>query len=168
MYTCQFSKKKFFMKKLHCRCLTRFQIRLSLWQVLVGKVNGWKKNQKVINFNSETSRKSFVILFRGVFRTQSNIYDRAFLGKELTIKSYWLFSKKSSIADVRQGSKYASSVNHRMAYFIKRTFRKSIPLEKQTLCQNLLYWSKSPSRQIRGSWFQIWQYFSLKLLPKDF
>ena len=38
--------------------------------------------------------------------------------------------KKSSIVDFRLGSKYASSVNHQMAYFINQTFRKSGPLEK--------------------------------------
>ena len=34
------------------------------------------------------------------------------------------------MVDVRIGSKYASSVNDQMAYFMKRTFRKSGPLEK--------------------------------------
>ena len=34
------------------------------------------------------------------------------------------------MVDVRMGSKYASSVNDQMAYFMKWTFRKSGPLEK--------------------------------------
>ena len=46
------------------------------------------------------------------------------------VNGYKLFSKKSSIVDFRLGSKYASSVNHQMAYFINRIFRKSGPLEK--------------------------------------
>ena len=40
-----------------------------------------------------------------------------------------MFEKKS-IVEFRLGSKYASSVNHQMAYFIKWNFRKSGPLEK--------------------------------------
>ena len=47
-------------------------------QVLVAKVNCWKKIQKAINFNLETSGKKNVIVFIGVLRTQSNIYDGAF------------------------------------------------------------------------------------------
>ena len=38
-----------------------------------------KKNVKIINFTLETSGKRNVIVFRGIFRTQSNIYDRTFL-----------------------------------------------------------------------------------------
>ena len=40
-----------------------------------------KKIEKVIDFNLETPGKKIVIVFRSVFRTQSNIYDGAFLGK---------------------------------------------------------------------------------------
>ena len=40
----------------------------------------------------------------GVFRTQSNICDKAILRKY----SRWLFSQKHSIAYVWQGSKYPS------------------------------------------------------------
>ena len=58
------------MKKPHCRCSTGFYIRLSLSQVLVGKVNRWKKFQ-VINLNLETTRTKFVNVFRGVVKTQS-------------------------------------------------------------------------------------------------
>ena len=54
-----------------------------------------------------------------------------------------------------------------MAYFVKWTFGKSGPLEKVdtgpfkewTLCQNSRFWSKTSLWQIRGCWFQIWQYF---------
>ena len=46
-----------------------------------------KKNLKIINFNLETPGKKFVIVIRGVFKTQSNIYNGAFLGKQLTVKS---------------------------------------------------------------------------------
>ena len=58
------------MKKPYCRCSTGFYIRLSLSQVLVGKVNSWKKFQ-IINFNLETPRIKFVNVFRGVVKTQS-------------------------------------------------------------------------------------------------
>ena len=34
-----------------------------------------------------------------------NIYDKAFLHKQLTAKSCWLFSQESSIVDARMGSK---------------------------------------------------------------
>ena len=40
-----------------------------------------KKIQKVTNFNLQTSGKKFFIVFRGVFKSQSNIYDGAFFGK---------------------------------------------------------------------------------------
>ena len=49
---------------------------LGNWQVMVGK-----KIQKVNNFILETSGKKFVVVFRDVFRAQSNIYDVAFWGK---------------------------------------------------------------------------------------
>ena len=45
---------------------------------------------------------------KSVFKTQSNIYDGAFLQKYFTAKSRELFSQKISIVDVRLGSKYAS------------------------------------------------------------
>ena len=70
--TCVFLRilrKKIFAKKRNCRCSTGFEIHVSLWQVLVGKVKLWKKIQKVINFEVETSGKKIVIVFRGVFRT---------------------------------------------------------------------------------------------------
>ena len=65
------------------------------------------------------------------------------------VKSCQLFSKISSIEDVRLGSKYTSTVKHQMEYFIKRTFKKYRSLEKADaglykkciLCQNSLYWS---------------------------
>ena len=41
---------------------------------------------------------------RGVFKTQSNIYDEAFLRKWLTAEICQLFPQKSSVVDVRQGS----------------------------------------------------------------
>ena len=46
--------------------------------------------------------------FRGVFRTQSNIYDEAFLQKYRTAFKHQLFSQKSPITGVRMGSKYVS------------------------------------------------------------
>ena len=60
---------------------------------------GWKsyllkKNVKIINFPLETSRKRNVIVFRGIFRTQSNIYNKAF---EKIVNGYMLltiFGKK--------------------------------------------------------------------------
>ena len=56
-------------------------VLISPLRVLVGKISRWKKIQKVINFKVETSGKKVVIIFRGIFRTQSNIYDGAFVGK---------------------------------------------------------------------------------------
>ena len=44
----------------------------------------------------------------GVCRIQSNIYDEAFLQKQLTAKSRLLFPQKSSIVDGRVGSKYVT------------------------------------------------------------
>ena len=41
-----------------------------------------------MNFNLEASRKNNFIVFRGIFRTQSNIYDGAFLRKKLTGESF--------------------------------------------------------------------------------
>ena len=92
------------------------------------------------------------MVFSGIFtvlRTQSNIYDGGFMRKQLMVKSCQLFSKISSIEDVRLGSKYTSTVKHQMEYFIKRTFKKYRSLEKadpglykkRILCQNSLYWS---------------------------
>ena len=43
-----------------------------------------------------------------VFKTQSKIYDGAFLRKQLTAFSRWLYSQKSSILDIVLGSTYAS------------------------------------------------------------
>ena len=46
---------------------------------------------------------------RGVFITQTNICDRAFLRKQFTAFSCsFFFSQKESIIDVQIGSKYAS------------------------------------------------------------
>ena len=42
--------------------------------------------QKLIIFNLEKSGKKTVLIFRGVFRTQSNIYG-GFLGNKLMTKS---------------------------------------------------------------------------------
>ena len=67
-----------------------------------------------MNFNWETSRKKIVIIFRGVFRTQSNVYDGAFSGKLVTAERCQQFLQKTSVVDVRLGSKYASSVNHQI------------------------------------------------------
>ena len=47
-----------------------------------------------MTFNFETSGKKFAMVFTGVFKTQSNIYDGAFLGKQLKIVNY--FRKKTS------------------------------------------------------------------------
>ena len=48
---------------------------------------------------------------RGVFRTQSNNYNGAILQKQWTVFRRWMFSQKSSIIDVRLGSKSASEYN---------------------------------------------------------
>ena len=49
--------------------------------------------------------------YRDVFRTQTNINDRASLWKCLTAKSRLLFLRKSSILDGWPGSKYASEIS---------------------------------------------------------
>ena len=46
------------------------------------------------------------MIHRVVFRTQLDIYDTAFLQKQLTAKNCELFPQKSSIADVWLGSEY--------------------------------------------------------------
>ena len=55
-------------------------------------------NKKWVQFN----------ITRGVFITQTNICDRAFLRKQFTAFSCSFFSQKESIIDVQIGSKYAS------------------------------------------------------------
>ena len=53
IFSYEFCKK--ITKKLHCRCLIGFKICLTLWQVLVGKINGWKKKLK----------KSLTLIWKG-------------------------------------------------------------------------------------------------------
>ena len=43
-----------------------------------------------------------------IIRTLSNIYDGVSFWKQLTVINRYLFSQKSSIVNVRLGSKYAS------------------------------------------------------------
>ena len=57
-------------------------------------------------FHSQTSS----IIDGGVFRTQSNIYDGAFLRKYLTAKNCQLFPQTSSNLVVRLASKYVSAL----------------------------------------------------------
>ena len=52
-------------------------------EVIGRKSKSLKKIQKFINCNLEMSWKNFIV-FRYAFRIQSNIYDEAFLGKQLT------------------------------------------------------------------------------------
>ena len=47
----------------------------------------------------------FLNCIRGVFRTQSNIYNGALLQKKLAAKGRQLFLQKSSIVDIRLDSK---------------------------------------------------------------
>ena len=49
---------------------------------------------------------------RGVFRNQSNIYDRAFLRKYVTAFNRY-FREKNSIANVQLGSKYATEYDNK-------------------------------------------------------
>ena len=65
------------------------------------------------------------------------------------------------MVDVRLGSKYASSVNHQMSYFIKRTFRKSGPYAK--LCS---IGQKHLNNKSEVADFKYDNNFSLKLQPK--
>ena len=59
--------------------------------------------------------KSFwtVKVFRGVFKTLSNIYDEAFLRKYLIVKVVHCFRGNDSIIGVRKGPKYV---------FVRRSF----------------------------------------------
>ena len=59
---------------------------------MVGKVNDCKKFKKSLTLHG----RKFIIVFRGAFKIQSNIYDEPFLRKWLTAKSR---------------SKYDSSIN---------------------------------------------------------
>ena len=53
--------------------------------------------------------------YKGEFiRTQSNIYDEAFLRKQFTAKNRELFSQKSFIVDVRLHTKYRSPIYHEL------------------------------------------------------
>ena len=62
----------------------------------------------------ETSGKN-IIIFRSLFRTQSKIYDEAFFCENSwRVKMENCFSKKSSIVNVRMGSKYACGINHQI------------------------------------------------------
>ena len=62
------------------------------------------------NCNNIYSNLKFGQIYRGVFRTESNIFNEAFLQKKLTAKSQDLFLQKSFIVDVRLSSKYASDL----------------------------------------------------------
>ena len=64
---------------------------------MMEKYNCWKKIiiKKSLTLLWELQQK-IVIVFRGVFRTQSNIYDGAILKKYLKAKSLYLFPKKAS------------------------------------------------------------------------
>ena len=106
--------------------------------------------------------------------------------------SCYLFSKESSILDFKLGSKYSSSVNHQMIYFINRTFRKSGPRTYRktepypkihSIGQKHLYGKlegadikyennflnlKPKIIQGRHCWFQVWKFFVLhKTLLND-
>ena len=58
---------------------------------------------------------AWVKSWRIIFRTHSNVYDEAFLQKQITAFSRWIFSQRSSFVDVWLGSKYAS------VYWAQRT-----------------------------------------------
>ena len=47
---------------------------------------------------------------RGVFKTQSNIYDDAFLQKYLTAERHLIFLQKNTILDISLCSKYISEI----------------------------------------------------------
>ena len=59
-------------------------------------------------------------VIRGILKTQPNIYDGAFLRKQLTAK---VFSQKSSIADIRMGSKYTFGNVFESLFFLKQLER---------------------------------------------
>ena len=47
-------------------------------------------------------------MFRGIFRTKTNIYDEDFFAKIVNSLQPWTISTKNSLTDVWLGSKYAS------------------------------------------------------------
>ena len=73
-----------------------------------------KKHTRHLITLSQFRKLSEVGECRGVFRTQLNIYDEAFLQKQLTTKSRQVFSQKSSIVDVRLSSKYTFGMNKKL------------------------------------------------------
>ena len=55
-------------------------------------------------------------IFGGLYITQTNIYDGAFVVKIVRIIGRLVYSQKNSVADARLRSKYASAL-HRFCFF---------------------------------------------------
>ena len=89
----------------------------------------WKKHFEVFH------GKNFII-FRWVFNTQSNIYDKAFFAK--IDNSFYLaanrFRKKRSIVDVRLGSKYASDLYVLMMKLLPAVFVTKQAKKPSNIC----------------------------------
>ena len=67
-----------------------------------------------------------------VFRIQSNIFDRAFLQKQLTAKSF--------IVDIRPGSKYTSDERNKLFSFQIKATLKATTLSISMCSTELLTW----------------------------
>ena len=75
----------------------------SIWHSNEEDITVSKLVDNIIDVTSEQD-------IEGLFRTQSNIYNGAFLRKWSTVFSRWLFSQKSFIIDVWLNPKYASGI----------------------------------------------------------
>ena len=67
-----------------------------------------------------------------VFRIQSNVYNRAYLRKQLTVKSF--------IADIRRGSKYHSDEQNKLFSFHIKAALKAATLGIRMCSTKLLLW----------------------------
>ena len=82
-----------------------------IWQIKNTKTQKYMTQEIFRYMQAENTRLKIIkyIHIRSVFKTQSSIYDGAFLQKQSTVFSRSLFSRKISIVDVWLGSKYASA-----------------------------------------------------------
>ena len=83
------------------------------------KLNTIKQQYKTLPLCKTTIMKAGSS--KGVFKTQSKTYDGGFLPKYLTAFNRSLFSKKSSVLDVRPCSECESDLTH-----LYKTFSKNL------------------------------------------
>ena len=104
----------------------------------------------------------FFIKCRGVFETQSNIYNGAFLQKQLTAKSHQQW-QKSSIVDLRLDFKCVSEVHHQifMVFQLVHSFfylrSQCIDLKKQSciVATGQYLWNNNDIMPFADSFFDI-------------